>query len=226
MKNNVIAFVLAFGLQASAQAQMVEVNDSGTTKPATGKAAAAEYFKKRKPAAKKTDDEGSREPASEGGGSKARYLAIHVGAFVDDQAYKWGHGDQSKVGDFNLGVTYRVGEWVNSADFVMRVEYTNYSLDEGAARKLGVIAMITFPDANSKFPLYFGAGVGPGFFIKQIHGQSVMSVDYEVVAGARFLNVFDNLGFFAEFGLKNDIHIFSEGQYNGLFVGGGTVWMF
>jgi hypothetical protein len=59
-----------------------------------------------------------------------------------------------------------------------------------------------------------------------LHGQSSMSADYQLVGGARFLNVINNLGFFVEFGLKNDIQLFSEGQFNGLFLGAGTAWMF
>jgi hypothetical protein len=206
-------------------AQVVEVDESGDT----GKAKAKQYFKNRKPAATKAPAN-EREPASgEGRGSAngaPRFLAIHVGMFLDDQSYKWGKGDQKDIGQFNLGVTYRLGEWVNSMDFMMRAEYTSFALTEDSARKLGLIFMVMFPDANSHFPLYFGAGAGPGFFIKQIHGQSIMSLDYEVVAGARFLNVIDNLGFFVEFGLKDHIHLFSEGQYNGLFVSTGTAWTF
>ena len=99
-------------------------------------------------------------------------------------------------------------------------------MDEGPARKLDFLVMVMFPDVNSRFPLYFGLGAGPGFYIKQIHADSAMSLDYQLVTGARFLNVIDSLGFFVEFGLKNSLHLFSVGQYNGLFAGVGTAWMF
>ena len=50
-----------------------------------------------------------------------------------------------------------------------------------------------------------------------------MSIDYQLVAGARFLNVIDNLGFFLEFGIQErHSEVFSEGQFNGLFIGAGT----
>src|SRR5690606_23751512 len=45
------------------------------------------------------------------------YLALHVGTFLSDNAYHWGLPDsQENVGRWQFGVTYRVGEWVNSMD--------------------------------------------------------------------------------------------------------------
>lgn len=202
----------------SARAQMVEVQDSGQS----GKAKAEKYFQKRKPS-----DTTERAPSSDSApGPKPHFFALHIGTYVDSQGYNWGNGDQHNIGKFNAGVTYRLGEWVNSADFMIRMEYSSYSLDEGDARKLAFLAMIGFPDSNSRFPLYIAAGVGPGFYLKQLHGQSAVSFDYQLVGGARFMNVIDNLGFFVEFGLKNDIQLFSEGQFNGLFLGAGTAWSF
>lgn len=200
-----------------AHAQAVDVTDE-----MDGKGKADKYLQNRK--VKKT-----REVASDGGSSTSgdpHYLALHLGAYVDDDAYRWGSGDQHKIGNLNMGVTYRLGEWINTADFMIRAEYSDYSLEEGAARKISLLGMLMFPDSRSHFPLYFGAGIGPGFYIKQISGHSVMSFDYQVVGGVRFLNVIDNLGFLAEFGIKNDIQLFSIGQFNGLFAGVGTVWTF
>jgi hypothetical protein len=209
---------------AFAYAQAVEVTDQ-----MDGKARAGQYFESRKPSKSKVS--GDREEASGsssvgGGGGEPHYLALHLGAFVDDQAYRWGAGDQHKIGNLDIGVTYRMGEWVNTADFMIRAEYSSYDLEEGDARKINLLGMLMFPDSHSHFPLYFGAGLGPGFYIKQIHGHSAMSLDYQIVAGVRFLNVIDNLGFLGEFGLKNDIQLFSVGQFNGLFAGLGVVWTF
>lgn len=132
----------------------------------------------------------------------------------------------SDIGKLNAGVTYRVGEWVNSMDMNMRVEYTSYDLGVGSARKLSFSGLITFPDANSRFPLYFGAGAGAGFFIKQVNKESALAFDYQLVAGARFMNVIENVGFSFETGLKNHIHMLSDGQFNGVFVNLGTVFAF
>ena len=221
----ITAWLLIF-LSVPAFAQSVEVNDSEEANPpiqaapGSGKGKAQQYFQSRK-----KDAQGNS--ASTELGAAPHFLAIHVGGFFQDQSYRWGNNDKDgNSGRFNGGVTYRMGEWINSADFLIRSEYSSYTLDEGNARKLDFLAMVMFPDVNSRFPLYFGAGIGPGFFLKQLHGQSAMSLDYQLVAGARFFNVIDNLGFFAEFGLKNAIHLFSVGQYNGLFAGVGTAWLF
>ncbi len=218
-KSGVLCLLLA---SSQAFAQMVEVQDNNET-PATGQAKAREYFEKRpanKPAAATY-----RRPASEGGATP-RYLALHVGSFFDSQAYKWGHYNQDDKAKLNVGVTYRIGEWVNSMDLALRIDYTTYEFHEGAARKLSFNFLVTFPDANSRFPLYFGAGLGPGFFIKQIDEESVLALDYSLVAGARFLDVFENVGFMVETGLKNHLLLLSDGQFNGVFFNVGTVFAF
>lgn len=214
------SWLLALCMFASPlMAQMVEVSEEGS-KPATGKAKAREYFQDRQ----SSPGSASRRPAQEGG--TPRYLAIHVGSFFTSQAYRWGNGEQDDVGKLNAGVTYRMGEWVNSMDMNLRVDYTNHQLDEGSARKLSFGGTVTFPDANSRFPLYFGAGLGAGFFLKQIEDESAISLDYSLFAGARFLDVIENLGFMVETGLKNHFFLLSDGQFNGVFVNVGTVFAF
>jgi len=203
-----------------ALAQMVEVQDNN--EPAVGRQKAQEYFKGRQaPVAAP----GTRRLATDGVGAP-RYLAIHVGSYFTSQAYKWGKGDQDDKAKLNAGVTYRLGEWVNSMDLALRIDYTNFQLDEGSARKLGVGVIITFPDANSRFPLYFGGGLGAGFMIKQINKESALALDYSLIAGARFLDVIENVGFMVETGLKNHIHLLSDGQFNGVFINVGTVFAF
>lgn len=207
-------------------AQMVEVNDAANTTPATGKAKAGKYFQPRKAQREATP---ARAPAQDAGGAP-RYLALHIGTFVSDSAYKWGLGNQEDIGELNAGLTYRLGEWVNSMDFALRVEYTSYSLPgngpDDSAGKISVLPVITFPDANSRFPLYFGAGLGAGFFVKNIRKESALALDYQLFGGARFLNVIETLGFMAEIGLKNHLHILSDGQFNGVFINVGTVFTF
>jgi len=219
----VIFFLLVGAILApvqSAQAQAVEVTDE---EPApVGKERASEYFKKRQIQKKTTSS--SRSAASTGG--DPRYLALHFGGFLDSNSYSWGGPDQVDVGDLNFGVSYRVGEWVNSMDLLFRSEFTSYSLAAGRAQKLSFLAMLAFPDANSKFPLFFGAGVGPGIFTKQVEGESALALDYQVLAGARFFDVIDTLGFQLEFGLKNELHLLKDGQFSGLFLGAGTVFSF
>jgi len=159
--------------------------------------------------------------------SNDHYLAIHIGEYVSDNAYRWGSNDnQSNVGDATVGVTYRMGEWVNSMDLAIRLDYSAFGLQDGTAGKLSFMPMVTFPDASSRFPLYLGAGLGLGIFTKQISQESALSLDYSLVLGARFFEVFANTGFFVEAGLKNSLFLLTDGQFNGTFVAVGPVFTF
>lgn len=211
----ILGIFLSFAV-APALAQTVEVKDEA---PATGRERAAGYFKARQP-------ERTREPVLGPPEAKPRYLAVHAGTFFTDQSYKWGKGNQTDLGKLNIGVDYRLGEWINTADFALRVDFTGFELDEGQARKISVDALVSFPDANSRFPLYFGVAVGPGFFLKQIHNESVLSLDYSLLAGARMFDVVEHVGFMVEVGLKDHLLLFSDGQFNGLYFNVGTVFAF
>ncbi|MGE4133011.1 MAG: hypothetical protein AB7F86_15325 [Bdellovibrionales bacterium] len=213
----VILLALMF-LTWSGWAQMVEVQDDDAPTEEVGKEKAQDYFKARK-TTKATSS--STEP-----GATPRFLMVHLGGYFSDQGYKWGDGDQSNLGRLNAGVTYRMGEWVNSMDFSMRIDYSGYSLEEGDARKLSFGGIITFPDANANFPLYFGIGLGMGFFIKQVNEESALALDYSVLAGARFRDIIGKTGFMVESGLKNHLHLLSDGQFNGVYVNVGCVWAF
>jgi hypothetical protein len=149
-----------------------------------------------------------------------------MGTYVSDTAYKWGMDNQSEVGDVNAGVTYRVGEWVNSMDLGIRIDFSSYGLEAGRAGKLSFLPVITFPDASSRFPLYFGAGLGLGIFTTQISGESALALDYQLFMGVRFFEIFQNAGFFLEAGMKNHVHLVSDGQFNGTFVTLGPVFTF
>jgi hypothetical protein len=83
-----------------------------------------------------------------------------------------------------------------------------------------------FPDASSKFPLYFGGGIGPGIFLNQIPDESSVSLDYQLFAGVRFFDVFRNTGFFVEAGLKDHFLLTSDGQFNGTYAALGLVFTF
>lgn len=214
--SQIISILLAV-LCLPAFAQMVEVPEEKAQAP---KEKAGEYFKARKAA----------EPARSSAGSNSegapRFLALHIGTFFSDGAYRWGKRNQDDVGKFDAGVDYRMGEWVNSMDWSMRINYTSYDLDEGTARKLSMGAILTFPDVASRFPLYFGAGLGAGFFIKQLDDESPIALDYSLILGARFHDVIGRTGFMVETGLKNHLLLTSDGQFNGVYLNVGTVHSF
>ncbi len=208
-------------------AQAVEVTDEtavdGTRKesaPQVGEGAARKYFRNRTDKTNRTTT--VRTPANSG----ERYLALHLGTFISEDIYKWGNGRKDQPGQLNGGVTYKLGEWTNSMDYVFKADITSYGLDEGQAVKLSLVPAITFPDVNSAFPLYFGAGAGLGIFIKQISEESSLSFDYTVFAGARFFEVFEGVGFLFEVGLKNHILLLSDGQFNGVYIAGGALFQF
>lgn len=215
----IFAGVVPWGV---AQAQRIEVKEKNvieapTTEPkATGRKEASKYFEPRSPA-----------QVAAASGPRDRFLAIHIGSYLMGDAYVWGQRDQvSEVGMLNAGVTYRVGEWINAADFLMRFDISTFEVDDVKPVKLGVLFSAAFPDANSRFPLYFGGGIGPGFFFKQVRGESPLTLDYQLFAGIRFFDVFDSVGFFLETGLKNHFHLLSDGQFNGTFLTAGALFTF
>jgi hypothetical protein len=198
--------------------------------PKVGRRAAAKYFEKREPSSQQEDGYQSADVGvSSAGGASDHYLAIHVGRMMDSQSYDWGNGAQKDVGQFTAGITYRIGEWKNSMDLNLRLDFIEYKVDgEGEQRplKLSLLPLITFPDASSKFPLYFGFGAGPGVFFRQTSGEASLSLDYQLIAGARFFDVFENAGFFIESGLKNHLQLWNSGQFNGTFLSAGAVFTF
>jgi hypothetical protein len=165
------------------------INSRSSFRPRVGRQAAAKYMSPQRPDQRDEDGGGedaqtesslTRQPA---GTSSDHYLALHIGSFVSDNSYKWGVPEnQNNIGRWNLGVTYRVGEWINSMDLLIRFDVSRFALGEGGVTKFSFLPLITFPDASSRFPLYFGAGAGLGFFGTQLAGESSLALDYQLLA--------------------------------------------
>jgi hypothetical protein len=167
---------------------------------------------------------GSRRPA---GTTAPRYLAIHIGPFISDSSYHWGHANKvNDAANWTAGMTYRLGGWDQSADFALRFDLSTYSLPEGHATKISVLPIVMFPDASSRFPLYFGAGAGLGIMAKQLPDESPLVLEYQIFGGVRFFELFGSTGLFLESGIKNHLSIFSDGQFNGIFMAAGAVFTF
>lgn len=208
-------------------------------RPIVGRRAAQKYFTHRT-VASQSEEQASTQKAVEVKNNPSEpvnissptsrgdhYLALHAGMFVDSHAWAWGHnGTPDNIGKTNFGVTYRFGDGGQTMDWVIRTEFTSYSLPEGDAFKISFVPMLLFPEAESRFPLYFGAGLGPGIFAKQTPDSSPLSLDYELVAGVRFFNLWRSTGFFAETGLKNHFHLIGAGQFNGVFISVGALFSF
>lgn len=209
--------------QPTAEPVYENQNNSGSNVGSgeVGEGAARQYFRKRQ-----NSDSTSR-PMVQATEPGARYMAIQIGSFVNDTAYRWGDNRKEEdVGETIFGVSYRIGEWVNSADLLARIEYTQYDVNGETAKKLSFMPIISFPDAKSGFPLYFGGGGGVGIFLKQLSDESSLSLDYNIHAGARFMNMFQNGGVLIETGLKGHFHLVGSGQFDGVYVSVGGAFTF
>ena len=183
--------------------------------PQVGRKAASQYFEK--------DAEMVRQVAGE---PTENMLMLHLGTYINSQAYQWTQdGKLENVGKANYGVTYLFTDW-HSIDVNIRGDFSEYKINDQRAVKLSFLPLLTFPQAETHFPLYFGLGAGAGVFFQQASGESSLSLDYQLVAGARFMDLFDTVGMFAEFGLKNHIHILSDGQFNGTVFSAGAIFHF
>jgi hypothetical protein len=212
-------FISLFGIISFSSAAFAQ-----NSQPKVGRDEAAKYFQVSEPQEYNTGNNNSSARTS---GPSDHYLALSYSKYMASQSYDWGDsGQEDDVGGNSFGLTYRVGEWHNSMDLNLRLDYSEYNLAGGRPTKLSFLPLLTFPDAGSRFPLYFGIGAGLGVFFKQLDGKSAISFDYQLVAGARFFDVFENTGFFIEAGLKNHLLILSSGQLNGTFLAGGLVFTF
>lgn len=183
--------------------------------PRVGRGAAARYFQDEQPVVQQSS------------GPRDHYLALHIGKFMNGQAWEWGQrGRENDAGSMTFGLTYRLYEWSNSSDMALRVDFNEYSVVNEKPLKMSLMPVFLFPDANSRFPLYFGAGAGLGVFFKQVQDEASLSFDYQLIAGARFFDVFESTGFFIETGMKNHVQLTTSGQFNGVFLSGGAVFTF
>ena len=229
-----VIFSLVLALSAAAQAGNTQV----------GRKAASRYFERnvdpsREVANQKAveilDEEEPPEINNEDQAQEVRnvprsisdnYLMLHIGGFTDSDSHDWnGAGKRDGVGKSTYGVTYLYNEWENF-DVHLRADFVEYSLGPDDAKKLSLLPVITFPLVQTRFPLYFGLGAGLGVFFTQVNKESSLSLDYQLFAGARFIDVIDGLGFFIEFGLKNHLHLLSSGQFSGTALSVGGIFNF
>lgn len=187
--------------------------------PKVGRKAAAKYFETEAPAS-------DRAPARERGGGGEQLLMLSLGTYMGSKAYQWkGSGSRDNVGRNSYGITYLFEQWAGM-DMNLRADFNEYKIEDDRAVKLSLMPLITFPRAESRFPLYFGIGGGLGVFFQQVSEESNLSFDYQLVAGARFMDLFESAGFFFELGMKNHLHLLSDGQFNGTALTAGAVFSF
>lgn len=190
---------------------------------------AAERYLQGRGAAAEGDYQALEGTSAEEPASFSRYgsevLMLSLGSFIESRSYFWTDRELESIGRANYGVTYLFDQW-QGMDRSLRVEFAEFRVGNESPRKLSFMPLITFPRANTRFPLYFGIGAGLGVFTSQIAGESDVSFDYQLVTGLRFFDVFNSTGFFLELGMKNHFHILSDGQYNGNALNGGMLFTF
>lgn len=196
-------------------------NNAFAQEPKVGRKAAAKYFGKEVEPSREVANDGAHEFA---GGSNV--LMIHVGGYSSSICYRCkGSDSKSGSGKASYGVTYLYDQ-NGGLDMNLRFDFNEYKLDDERATKLSLMPLWTFPKAETKFPLYFGFGAGLGIFFTQIESESNLSLDYQLVGGARFMDVIENFGGFIEFGLKNHLYLLSDGQFNGTALTAGAIFSF
>lgn len=222
IKLRIVILSLAVGFCSLADTQKVGRRYAESSQDAqvkkTGKEAAQEYFKA----------DAARNSGSESKGISAddHYLAIHFSRMMQSEAWKWGTNEKQKdLKSQGFGVTYRFNEW-GQTDLNTRFELNEYEVADQKVTKFSILPMIVFPEAGSKFPIYFGAAGGLGIFFKQIEQESSLSLDYQIFMGARFFNIIGGSGFFIEAGLKNHLLLLSDGQFNGTYLSLGALFTF
>jgi hypothetical protein len=220
--NSAVSLSVFFLLVLSTAASFAKIEIKDQPAPETREAETKEAEGDKRPALKYFQKRG---PASEG--SREHFLGLHIGGFIDSESYKWGVVDKADdQGKMTIGVTYRMGEWSSTMDLLLRVDFNSYELVDGTPVKMSVMPMLVFPEASSKFPLYFGIGAGLGVYFKQISQESALALDYQLIGGVRLFDVFENTGFSFEMGLKNHLHLLSDGQFNGVFAAAGVIFTF
>lgn len=187
-----------------------ESSSSNSNQPRVGRAAAQKYFVK--------------EPQYESG-INTRLLSLHIGGYLKSRAHQWGSQPKSQhVGLETMGVTYKIGEWTRTMDLNLRVDYFQYQVDQEKPIKVSFLPLLTFPDAATNFPLYFGMGAGVGLFLNQLERESSLSLDYQLIFGFRWTDLWNRGGIFIESGIKDHFHLLSDGQFSSQFLTAGAVF--
>jgi hypothetical protein len=179
-----------------------------------GRGSAAKYFEK------------SDTSSSTKHGTGENVLYIMAGPYINSASYAWkGSDKRTGIAKNSYSFTYLFEQWHN-IDTNIRGDFTDFAIDDERLLKFSILPLWTFPLVETRFPLYFGLGAGLGIFFKQVDQESNLSFDYQLVVGTRFLDLLGNAGAVIEFGMKNHVHLLSDGQLNATALTVGTVFSF
>lgn len=204
--------------------------------PVVGKKAADKYFPatkgeqttveqvKSSPSYEQTEEDSA--PSRTTRGSDEEMMMLGLGSFLNSETYNWNGAEKREgVGRVNYGFTYLLEE-ESKYDIGLRVEFTEYKVGDERALKLSALPILTFPRFSSQFPIYFGIGAGLGAFFIQVPEESSLSFDYQLIGGARFMEIVPNFGVYIELALKNHLLLTTNGQFNGVALNAGGVFTF
>ncbi len=199
--------------------------------PRVGRKAAAKYFSNDRGVSQYEEAQKIANESVDTLSGDDRFLTFGVSNYVGTDSYKWGQDYQKDIGKWGVDMTYRLGVVKNAFDEALRISYTEYelatpNLEVKRAGKMSFLYTLLLPDAGTKFPLYFGVGFGPGIYFKQLENESPISLDYQLFFGLRMFDLFENAGFYIEAGMKNHLHVTSDGQLNGNYLGLGGIFTF
>lgn len=182
----------------------------------TGRAAALKYFSKKTPGGSRAPQSRISAPVMVGAPG---LVSLSVGTLVSSQSYQWAGDDLS---GWNAEVAYQPP----GGDYFSRgyhLELQKFNDQSQEFSKLSFLFSLTFPRKIS-FPVYIGAALGPGFFFSQKRGESELSLDYKGFVGFRLNH--ERSQYFVQSGVKNHIHMLSDGQFIGWFVSSGVAYKF
>ena len=180
----------------------------------TGKSAAMKYFTGD---AKKQIS--TRNPAGSGEVPSQKILAVAVGSLINSKNYNW---SEENFSGWNVEAFYQsAGTGYFGQGF--HLEMQKFAADNTELTKLSFLVSLTFPRRLS-FPVYLGLAAGPGYFLKQQENESDFTFDYKAYLGLRLHQV--NSQYFVQSGVKNHVHVLSDGQFVGWFVSSGVAYTF
>ena len=149
-----------------------------------------------------------------------------MGLFLRDESTNWSQeeGEQKNKGKMILGGSYRLGQWLGVADILLRFNYTSYNLSDASPQQFSLSPLLLIPSARGRFPLYIGGGLGLGAILSQAEDKSFLALNYHVLGGLRFFEVFGSVGTFVEAGYTGHVHLLSEGEFKGFYASVGLLF--
>ena len=182
----------------------------------TGKAAAMKYFTKGQRSVSSVPAPSAGAAAS---GVSEQLLAISVGSLINTKSYHW---SEQELAGWNIEAFYQR----NTSGYFgqgYHLELQKFATDSEEFSKISFLLSFSFPRRLS-FPVYLGVAAGPGFFLKQQEGESEFALDYKAWLGLRLNEKHSQ--YFLHSGVKNHVHVLSDGQFVGWFVSSGVAYKF